>query len=255
MIRLVILGSGNVAWHLIKACKEAQGIEVIQLWHRGELPADFDTLQVETTSSLSLLAEADLYFIAVNDAAITNLSKSMPKVKGVVAHTSGNTPMQALSSKNRRGVFYPLQTFSKSAALHFKEVPVCLEAEDTEGIHLLVKTAQKLTNHYEIIDSDQRKTLHLAAVIVNNLVNHLYHQAHELCRDKEIPFSLLQPLILETARKINTKSPYDAQTGPARRGDHTTLYSQIDTLTENSVKELYIAITQSILKTYGREKL
>lgn len=255
MIRVIILGSGNVAWHLAKACSKAKDINMVQIWHRSPLSAEFDALQVKTTSLFSKLEEADIYLMAVNDTAISNLSESMPKVEGIVVHTSGNTSIQALSAKNRRGVFYPLQTFSKKAAVNFQEVPVCLEAEDAEDIQLLTKVAQKLSRHYEVIDSDQRKTLHLAAVIVNNLVNHLYYQAHELCREKELPFALLQPLIQETARKITTISPYDAQTGPARRGDHATLQSQLGSLTEPPLQKLYLTLTQSILKTYGRKEL
>src|SRR5690606_37403117 len=121
--------------------------------------------------------------------------------------------------KNRKGVFYPLQTFSKSKEVNFKEIPICLEAANHQDLEWLKKVANVISDKVFEIDSEKRKTLHVSAVFVSNFVNHLYGIGEELCKENDIPFDILKPLIAEVADKINYLSPEQAQTGPAKRGD------------------------------------
>jgi predicted short-subunit dehydrogenase-like oxidoreductase (DUF2520 family) len=102
------------------------------------------------------------------------------------------------------------------------------------------------------INSEQRQTLHLSAVFVNNFTNQLYRIAHELVDMQGLDFEILNPLILETAKKVQLLSPYMAQTGPAKRRDNKTLKTHLNLLEKNpNYKELYEQITKSIQKTHG----
>ncbi|WP_373517045.1 DUF2520 domain-containing protein, partial [Pricia sp.] len=101
--------------------------------------------------------------------------------------------------------------------------------------------------------SEQRKVLHLAAVFVNNFTNHLYHIGKEICDEKGLPFEILQPLIQETLDKTEQLTPYDAQTGPARRGDSETLEKHLGQLKNPEYKKVYEVMGESIRKLYRED--
>jgi predicted short-subunit dehydrogenase-like oxidoreductase (DUF2520 family) len=246
MIRITVIGSGNVAQHLIKAFAKSELVEIVQVYARKKETLssliEFDKI----TSDFEELQESDLYIIAVSDKAIADVSKQLPFQNRIVVHTSGAASLDVLDAKNRKGVFYPLQTFSKNKEIDFSIVPLCLEAENTFDFRVLETVAKSISNAVFAINSDQRKALHVAAVFVNNFTNHLYHIGKEICGEHQVPFEILRPLIQETAEKINTLDPVDAQTGPAKRNDTNTIAAHLDYLTNENQKNIYKLITQSI---------
>lgn len=246
MIRITVIGSGNVAQHLIKAFTKSELVEIVQVYARKKEALssliEFDKI----TSDFEELQESDLYIIAVSDKAIADVSKQLPFQNRIVVHTSGAASLDVLDAKNRKGVFYPLQTFSKNKEIDFSIVPLCLEAENTFDFRVLETVAKSISNAVFAINSNQRKALHVAAVFVNNFTNHLYHIGKEICGEHQVPFEILRPLIQETAEKINTLDPVDAQTGPAKRNDNNTIAAHLDYLTNENQKNIYKLITQSI---------
>lgn len=252
MIQVVLLGSGNVATHLAKAFIKADTIDLVQVYGRTQSSLKHIDNQIDKISDLNKLARADIYIIAVPDDAIAGFSAKLPVSDALVVHTSGSVAMDVLTDKNRKGVFYPLQTFSKEADVDFSEIPLCIEATQNEDLVILEKLASSISNKVYFIDSEQRKSLHLAAVVVNNFVNHLYHMGHEICKKNKVPFEILAPLIRETAKKIETIIPIDAQTGPAKRNDEQTIKAHLSMLSDKH-REIYKLLTNSIKKTYGKE--
>ena len=107
-------------------------------------------------------------------------------------------------------------------------------------------------SHTKRVNSDQRASLHLAAVFVNNFTNQLYRIAHEITESQGAEFDMLKPLILETARKVQDMSPYKAQTGPAKRNDKKTIKKHLKALDNEHHKAIYKLLTESIKKTHGR---
>ena len=247
MIRLSIIGSGNVAQHLIQAFSKATVIELIQVFART--PEDVSHLiSIEKIiSDFSELQPVDLIIIAVTDNAIYDLSKQLPFENRLVVHTSGSVAMEALDTKNRKGVFYPLQTFSKSKEVDFKIIPICLEAENDTDFQLLETVAKTISVSVYSINSEQRKALHVAAVFVSNFTNHLYQIGNEICTENNLSFDILKPVILETANKILSLSPSEAQTGPAKRQDTQTINAHLNFLTDENQKEIYKMLTKSII--------
>ncbi|MBF4490948.1 DUF2520 domain-containing protein [Flavobacterium sp. MR2016-29] len=246
MIRITLIGSGNVGQHLIKAFSKSETVEIVQVFSRKKetLASLIDYEKI--VDDFAELKEADLYIIAVSDNAILEVSKQLSFQNQLVAHTSGAASLETLDLKNRRGVFYPLQTFSKSKEVDFSTVPLCLEAENTFDFRVLETVAKGISNAVFPINSDQRKALHVSAVFVNNFTNHLYQIGQEICDEHQVPFDILKPLIQETAEKINTLDPIDAQTGPAKRNDSITIESHLDYLTNQNQKNIYKILTQSI---------
>lgn len=246
MIKVVVIGSGNVAQHLIKVIKNTADVQLEQAFARNIKALEHLLPQDKITSSYSKLKEADVYIIAVSDDAITNVSSQLPFSGRLVAHTSGSVGMDETDSKNRRGVFYPLQTFSKNKDVDFKLVPLCLETENAEDYILLEKLAKCLSDNVYTINSQQRQALHVAAVFVSNFVNSLYVTGNAICNENNIPFEILKPLIQETAHKVLTIKPQDAQTGPAIRNDKKTIEKHLAFLKDGKQKYIYQLLSESI---------
>lgn len=250
MIRINVIGSGNVAHHLIRALlqleksqpqwqlQQVMARRAKQLPH--ELPAE------KHIDDIALWKTADLCLVAVSDDAITAVTEQIKQEDLLVAHTSGSQPMKAIATGLRRAVFYPLQTFSIQKPVDFKTVPLCLEAETQSDLALLKSLAMALSEKVYNIDSQQRKALHVAAVFACNFVNHMYHLSAEICEQEKVPFEVLLPLIEETAAKVKALHPADAQTGPARRNDKKTLKAHVDFLQDEKKRDLYQLLTHSI---------
>lgn len=252
MIKVSIIGSGNVAQHLISAFlnlkKSGREIELTQVYSRKKesLVHLLDSEQIIT--DFNYLQEADLYIITVSDDAIETVSSQLPFKNRLVAHTSGTSDINILSDTNRKAVFYPLQTFTKNKAVDFKTIPVCLEAKNETDYQLLGKVAKAISDNVYNITSTQRRALHVTAVFVNNFTNHLYAVANDICTENRIPFDILKPLIKETTEKIMTLSPDEAQTGPAIRNDQKTIAAHQAFLTNENQLKIYNILTQSIQK-------
>ncbi len=253
MIKVVILGAGNVAFHLTNVFLKNKNIELLQVYNRDIQKIQYLKNDVEITNNLSHLNKtADIYIISILDDSISEFSKQLKLPNKLVVHTSGSIALNELKSTSNKGVFYPLQSFSKNKKISFKTIPVCVEAENKGDIALLEKLANIISNKYYVINSEQRKQIHLAAVFVNNFVNHLYYLGNSICEENNIPFDILHPLIKETAEKVEHLSPFKAQTGPAKRNDIKTLEKQLAMLPKNK-KEIYTLLSNSILKTYGKK--
>lgn len=252
MIKVVLFGSGNVASHLSNEFLKSNSIELVQVYNRTLENIKHLKHKTSITNQISDLKEADVYIISISDDDITDFSKQLNLKNKLVVHTSGALNLSALKSQSNKGVFYPLQTFTKNKELDFSTIPFCIEAENENDLLLLEKLAKLISEKCFIIDSDQRKALHVSAVFVNNFVNHLYHLGNEICTDQNVPFEILLPLIKETAAKIENLTPFNAQTGPARRNDHKTMQKHLELLNNNQ-ENIYKLISNSILNTYGKK--
>jgi predicted short-subunit dehydrogenase-like oxidoreductase (DUF2520 family) len=246
MIKVVLLGSGNVASHLIKAMEANDAIDLVQVYARSKKSLENLIDSSKITTSFAALKEADVYVISVSDKAIEEVSNQIPFSHKLVVHTSGTMGFDVINPKNKRGVFYPLQTFSKSKEVDMKSVPFCLETENEDDYKTIENLAKSLSNSVYKIDGEQRKSLHISAVFVSNFTNHMYQIGNALCEENNVPFAILQPLIEETANKIKTLTPSEAQTGPAIRNDEPTIQKHLEALENPIYKELYHKITLSI---------
>lgn len=246
--KMVLIGTGNVAWHLGHALKKA-GVDILQVYDRQPEKAKGFAAELSTTplSNLSnIIEDADLYLLCVSDAAIAEVGAQLHYVRGIVAHTSGSISLNALKGNENMGVFYPLQTFTKGLPVDLNQVPFLCEGNGTQTESALMALALELSTKVYAISSAQREKLHIAAVFANNFTNHLLAKAHQICEENHIPFSVLHPLILETARKATEANPENSQTGPAKRGDTVTIEKHLSQLADPNLRELYTILTKSI---------
>ena len=253
MINVVILGAGNVATHLFNAFQKTENIKVVQVYNRSKKKLAYFEPKTSTTTSISKIMDADVYLISVSDDSINSLSKKLQFNNKLVAHTSGSIAMNQISTHNLPSVFYPLQTFTSGKEVDFKTIPLCIEATKKTDLLLLENLAKSISDNIYHINSKQRKALHIAAVFVNNFVNHLYQKGEEICKENNVSFDILKPLILETARKVFELSPKNSQTGPAKRNDNKVIEQHISDLNTTTQQEIYTLLTKSIQQTHGNK--
>lgn len=247
MIQVTIIGSGNVGEHLLKVFLQTSNVIVNQVFTRKKESILHLIDANKIVSNFEQLTEADIFIVAVSDNAIAEATSKIPFKDKLVVHTSGSVAMNVIDVKHKKGVFYPLQTFSKSKEVDFSQIPICIEAENNSDLELLETLAKSISDKVFEINSKQRKALHVSAVFVCNFVNHLYQIGSEICQEHQVPFEVLLPLIEETANKIKTLSPQEAQTGPAKRNDTTTINAHLNLLTNENQKEIYKLLTKSII--------
>lgn len=251
MLSIVLLGTGNVAHHLFNTFQTSDTANVVQVYGRTPKPLEYFAPYCKTTTVTSNLLEADLYLIAVSDTAIASVAKNIASKKGIVAHTSGSVDMARISSE-RRAVFYPLQTFTKGKKTDFEHIPICVEASTQNNLEVLKALGKSISTSVHEISSEQRKKLHLAAVLVNNFANHLYGIGNDICETEALSFDLLRPLIRETAEKVMELTPKEAQTGPARRNDIETMQQHLKLLDRPIHKKIYQLLSESIKASYDQ---
>ena len=251
-LNIVLLGAGNVGTvlghELQRLGHKIQQVYSRTLEHADVLAKELGSTSTNALSEITLLA--DLYILTVKDDAILEIAQSLRLPGRVVVHTSGSMPMSALSPiSEKTGVVYPLQTFSRSREVNWKEIPFCLEASGPELYSFLQVFAQAISPKIIAIDSEQRRWLHLSAVWASNFLNHMLLQAKTIAEKNGLAFEFLKPLVLETVNKAFQIGPASAQTGPALRGDQVTLGRHTGMLADSGsgiVQQLYTLLSDSI---------
>lgn len=251
--RVVIVGSGNAAEALACALTRTDHYVVTQIFARNR---EKGSALAEKTgcgweNRTEKLAPAEIYLLAVSDKAIPEVSETLAFGNALVAHTSGSVNLSEICSRiDRRGVFYPLQTFTAGRTVDFSTIPVFVEAEREADYHELEKLGRAVSGSVRRGDSLLRQKLHLAAVFVCNFVNDMYVVGERWMEENGMDFSVLKPLIAETTRKmLDSRSAFDIQTGPAVREDGPTIEKHLKQLEPHpDLQKIYELLTDHIIK-------
>lgn len=250
--KIVLLGAGNLATNLALTLKK-EGFDILQVYNRtkengiklaGKVRADY-------ISDLSKLnPHADLYIISVSDSAIKDIADRIRLKNELIVHTSGSMDIDILqrSSKNY-GVLHSPQTFTKWKPVSFRNLHVDIQANNKESEKLLMEFACRFCNHVLVVNSEQRKIIHIAAVFAGNFTNFMYSVAEDILTRNGLPFDLMQPIIKKTSENSKFKKPFSRQTGPAMREDYEVIARHIETLAKYPhYKSIYNLISKKIIK-------
>jgi predicted short-subunit dehydrogenase-like oxidoreductase (DUF2520 family) len=222
---ICIIGSGNLAKQLFLIFKEkghtisglaARNVQVFQSWpHVNE---------ISVFLLPDLPKEADFYFICTSDDSIAILSKQIESSNSIVVHCAGSIAIQDLGKQHRnKAVFYPLQSFSDNQQTNFETIPLCLDASNESTKKKLLDLAQTISNQIFWFEDEQRKKIHLMAVILNNFINYLLIETEQIATKEKISLDLFKPLLELTLQKSFSLGAKKSQTGPAKRGDLQTI--------------------------------
>lgn len=256
-MNIVIMGTGNVATQLGRLIYRS-GHKIVQVYGRNLTAAESlaHGLDARAISEVSdIVVDADLYILAVADGAIGSLVEMLPPVKGMLVHTAGSVSMDVLHGKaTEYGVLYPLQSLRKESE-QIPEIPFLIEANHEKSLGKLQEWASGWSNRVVVVDGMGRQKLHLSAVILNNFVNHLYTLTNDYCKQEDLDFQLLLPLIKETVLRLNGSSPDQFQTGPAMRKDTASMQKHQLLLTgAPDLQEVYQLFSRKITAYYHSAK-
>ena len=254
MHNLVCIGAGKLANHLMPAL-EREGYDIVQVYSRT--PANAQSLAKKlhnatfTSDTSAIQQGADLYFFTIKDDAVDEMIRQtgyLENGKAIFVHTSGILPLEVIPFE-RRGIFYPLQTFSAQHLVDWKKTPILITAEREEIDSSLTALAEKISDLVYQVEDKDRAILHLGAVFANNFTNHMLTLAEKICYEHQVSFEILKPIILETVKKAMEVGPANSQTGPAIRGDQHTIEKHLQLLDSHpQLQELYWKITESIVR-------
>jgi len=246
---VVFIGAGNVATHMSQVMKGA-GFSIRQVFSRtaGSAKSLADILGCDyTTDIASILPDADIYIFSLKDDALQDIIADMAANNGLWIHTAGSVGIDIFHGYTMHyGVIYPMQTLSKSRETDFTKVPLFVEGNTEDIENEIYNIAKTLSGNVTRMTSEKRKYLHLAAVFACNFSNHMYTLASQILEKQGIDRRILQPLIDETANKLHSMSPGQAQTGPAVRYDRNIIDRHLSMLEDENMQELYTMISKSI---------
>lgn len=231
-MKIAVIGTGNVATQFAKV---------------------FGTECISSRTLDNLPANADLYIIAVSDSAVQEVAESLPELRGIVVHTTGSVPMDALQNVKcgGRGVFYPFQTISKSRPLPPSSIPILIESDSEDTAQFLEKTAKDYGfTDISRADSDMRRKVHLAGIFVSNFPNAMISIAQKILEECGINGKIVTPLVSETIEKLKTLPAKEAQTGPAMRKDTPTIEKHLAILQNHGMQdesEIYDLVSRYII--------
>lgn len=249
---IAFIGAGNLATNLAVALYK-KGFRVVQIYSRTEESAGKLAQAVEascTTDLNEVVTDAQLYVVSLKDDAFLELLPRMVEGRGqgLWVHTAGSISMNVWQGQAERfGVFYPMQTFTKARLVDFREIPVFVESNSEADTRFLKDIAAALSGCVYECTSEERQSLHLAAVFACNFTNHMYALASRLLAKYNLPFEAMLPLIDETARKVHAMNPQAAQTGPAVRYDRQVIDKHLAMLSdEPEMRQIYRLLSESI---------
>lgn len=255
-MRVSIVGTGNVAWHLVRALRQA-GHDIVAVAGRDLEKTRSFIVEAGLPESAAVMSFADIpenaeiVIIAVSDKGISDVASRLSGFKGVVCHTAASVEIDALKNlKSGYGVLYPLQTFTKGRTLDYSNIPFFIEGSDGNALSVIESVARSISPKVAHLDSKNRKFLHLAGVQACNFVNALVMMAKETVDKTGSQFEILRPLIMETVSKAFSLTPEIAQTGPAARGDRETIDKHLQML-QGSEQQTYKDITAYISKKFN----
>ena len=253
-MRIVLIGAGNAATILGRRIREKHH-EIVQVFNRTEHHGK--TLAVSlgcpfTNNPQQINREADLYILAVSDNALADLSW-LPPLNQLVVHTAGSVSKEVLQPVAAHyGVLYPLQSLNALITTS-PVIPFLVDASSPENLAILCDFARTLSADVEVASDDERRAMHLAAVVVNNFTNHLFAVAEKYCEANHLNFRLLLPLMGETVSRLNYLPANRLQTGPAVRNDNSTIERHLQMLLKYpDLLKLYETLTESI-RIFHRE--
>ncbi len=250
-MKITILGAGNVATQLALVLKKS-GHQIVQIYNRTD-EAGLELAKVvgaEFTSKFEELTEAEIYLVAIKDDAIADLGARFKSNDGIVAHTSGSKSKDLLQNTSANyGIFYPLQTMTKSSKVDFKTVPLLIEGSNKQTTAKLEELAKTISKNVHLVDEQQRQWIHVAAVFANNFTNHLFGISEQLMLAQGLQFEILKPLIFNFIQSLETHSPSEIQTGPAIRGDLQTIEKHMQLLGDDTrLQKVYQVLSESIIE-------
>lgn len=257
-MNIVVLGAGNLAHYFCAALAGNKQFNIVQVYARNPVQAQYfkDRFRVPVTSTPEdIIKDAAIYLFAVNDGAVSELAAQIQRPGALNIHCAGSqsTALTA-DSGNQNAVIWPIYSITKSTEPAKENIPLIVDGNSPEAIATAQQLALAISGDVRVLNFEQRKFLHLNAVLVNNFTNHLMAIAERISKEQAIDFDILMPIIQQTAHRIKSQSPGQHQTGPAKRKDTATMQAQLELLVQHPEwQDVYRSLSASIIEMYPEE--
>ena len=248
-MNITFIGSGNVAWHLSDILQK-NNHNIVEIWSKSEKNAKLlaAKLNCSIISDLNVLKSTDLIIISVKDDFIIDVLNKIEDFNIPIVHTSGSVGIDIFQNRDNFGIFYPVQSFNKNIDVDFNEIPICIEANNSELEKTLLNLSNSISNSVHLLNPKQIEQLHIAAVFASNFTNHMMSISDQILNSNKMSFDLLKPLIRNTFEKVKNHHPKDVQTGPAIRNDYLIIEKHLKLLEESDdLKIIYSKISNHII--------
>jgi predicted short-subunit dehydrogenase-like oxidoreductase (DUF2520 family) len=195
--------------------------------------------------------DAELWLLCVPDRAIAEVATEIEPGPWV-AHVSGATPLSALAPHEKRLCVHPLQTIVRGRGPEQLDgAYAAVTAERPEALELGFELARVLgLEPFELADGD-KPLYHAAAAFACGYLVTLYRIAASLFEQVGAPPKALVPLMSRTI-----ENDFEL-TGPAARGDWTTVEAHLRALHERrpELEHVYRALAEATGFLAPRESL
>jgi predicted short-subunit dehydrogenase-like oxidoreductase (DUF2520 family) len=210
--RVGIVGQGRIGTALAKALREA-GVEVEGPAGRGEVPG------------------GEAILVCVPDGEISSAAQAVAGAARFVGHTSGATPLEALSPAGaERFGLHPLQTVARPGDARLAGAGCAIAGSSPAALAVARALAEALGMRPFEIDDESRPAYHAAASVASNFLVTLEGAAEEIAAGAGLEpgeaRALLAPLVRGTVENWAEHGPERALTGPVARGDEDTVAAQ-----------------------------
>lgn len=255
-----IIGTGNIAWffsnRIVTGGHHCTGVFARKTKQAKQLA---DALLVDKYGTIDELEDgvSDVCFLTVSDTGIAEVASRLALKETILIHTAGAVSIDAIkNAAKQRAVLWPIYSIVKNNPPGHRNIPCAWEASSEKARRYVLEMGHAITDHLFEAKYEQRKWLHLSAVISNNFINHLLAICEQICLDNNIPFSTLLPIIEQTFERIRYASPKSLQTGPAIRNDTSTINAQKELLNNHPEwQKIYEDITASIMASAVKSSL
>lgn len=196
---------------------------------RGKLGTAFEkALRIAGHTVVDDVFISELIILCVPDDAIARVSETYSGRP--MAHTSGTNASDILAGNGPKASMHPIQTVRIGAEPEvFHGIQMSLEG-DAELVTLLSGLVTDVGAIPLHVTKEQKKAIHLAAVMVSNFTIALHMLADDVLNSAQVPTTsaeLFKPLMERTMANLREVGPIEARTGPAVRGDVETIRAHL----------------------------
>ncbi len=252
-MKFSMIGTGNIAWFLSQKFIKA-GHQCTHVFGRDLAKAKLlaDTVDSDPTDRIKDIKDQDdVVIIAIADNAIAEVAAKLTPGNAVLVHTAGSVSLDVLEDATNRGVIWPIYSFVKNSQPTHRNIPTAFEVNNPSSKGIIRNLVHAFTDVSFEADMSKRQWLHLGAVIGNNFVNHLMAIDEMICKEQNVDFALLLPILQQTMERLHDSKPLELQTGPAMRGDDSTINRHLELLDKHPYwKDIYASVSASITETY-----
>jgi predicted short-subunit dehydrogenase-like oxidoreductase (DUF2520 family) len=252
-----VVGNGNTSWHLVRAIINSPNSlnsvicrNSLKARQKIGLPLNYDTSKDQSNN------RSEIVILAISDGSLEKVIKEFRfHPDSLLVHVSGATSINIFDHGHSKsfGVLYPLQSLTAGRPIETTEIPLCIEANNERSLSILNRLASSISDYVYHISSEERLTLHLSAILINNFCNHLMNLGKDFVQQNQLDWNILEPLVKETFLKVLELGPDKSQTGPGIRGDKETIRKHLDLLKGTDLHNLYEVMTSHIIAYHSED--